>query len=93
VHLISYISANVRQRVQMTFPNTHIEVIRAWVFRIVSADNNNNHRFTVSTLPPGQANRIRFEVSEVMLRSSGPARILEMDPTGATSSSDSDDFI
>jgi len=93
VHLISYGTANNRQQIRMQFPNTHIEDIRAWVCRIDSADNNNNHRYLVSTLPPGLANRTRFEVSAVILRSSGPARMLEMDPTGATSSSHSDDFI
>jgi len=92
VHLISYVSANGRQQIQAHFPNTNIEEIRSWVCRIDSTADNINYRYFVSTLPPGQANRIPFLVEGSTLRSSGPARFLEMDHTGAMSSSDSDDF-
>jgi len=93
VHLISFKTANARQQVQMTFPNTHIEVIRAWVCRVDESRDNIYDKYYVTILPPGQANRTRLVVHVQMLRSSGPAHILEMDTTGATSSSDSDDFI
>jgi len=93
VHLISYMTVNGRQQIQNHFPNTNIEVIRSWVGRIDAAADNINNRYSVLLLPPGQTNLIPFLVNGTMLRSSGPARFLEMDHTGAMSSSESDDFI
>jgi hypothetical protein len=92
VRVISYMSANTRQRVQTQIPNTNIEEIRSWVCRIDSAADTINYKYNISLLPPGQANRVPFLVCGWNLRSSGPARVLEMDHTGAMSSSESDDF-
>jgi len=96
VHVISFMSVNSRQQIQVRFPNTNIEEIRSWVCRIDSAADNINYKYNISLLPPGQVNRIPFLVLGSNLRSSGPARteprFLEMDHTGAMSSSESDDF-
>jgi len=83
VHLISFLSANGRQQIQTQFPNTHIEEIRAWVFRIHAAADNIYEKYYVSTLPPGQANPLAVKVHASTLQSSGPARIVEMDDAGA----------
>ena len=93
VHLISYVSETGRHTTQNLFPNTNIEQIRSWVCRIDAAADNINYRYNVSMLPVGRVNRVFFLVQGLNLRSSGPACFLEMDHTGAMSSSDSDDFI
>jgi len=92
VHVISYASAACRRIIQAQFPNTDIEEIRSFVFRIDSTADNMNHRYNISGVVPGRANRLFLLVEGSKLRSSGPARVLDMDHTGAMSSSDSDDF-
>ena len=92
VYVISYKSERIRQLIQTRIPNTDIEEIRSLVCRIDSAADNIHYKYNISTLFVGQANRIPFSVCGSNLRSSGPARVLEMDHTGAMSSSESDDF-
>jgi len=83
VHLISFPTVNARQKMQNQFPNTHIEEIRAWVFRVDDSRDNIYDKYLVSTLPPGQAECTALVVYASMLQSSGPAGIVEMDHTGA----------
>jgi len=92
VHVISYVSVDCRRQIEAQFPNINIEEIRSWVCRIDSTVDDMNYRYNVSTLPPGRTNRLVFRVEGSKLRSSETAGVLEMDHTGATSSSDSDDF-